>query len=669
MDLQKNPPYSPLSFNNKPNKLLSAKLNKVLNTSVADDTRIKSALSALSDIQHVDQADIRHNLRGTIERKDIEANRLFLDALKRVMEPLERLEIETQAMTHTCKDMQDKLDTTQAKTSMMMEQASLLEEQRSACTTQLLISERFLDVFTPSEEEIRLLTSSSPINNTFFEALNHLEHISSNCQLLLMTQYQKAGQHIMETLGAYQEAAYSKLYRWTQYESRSSFGNDSIDVSSLMVKALGALQHRPVLLQTILDELSAARRDAVSRAFIDALVRGGPHGTPRPIELQAHDSQRYIGDMLAWVHQACASEKEILESLFASSASASASASSLSVLPGSVPPSFLLPSAKDIVADLLDCAMEGTCRPLKSRMEQALVQPSPLMSYRIANLIQFYAITMSKLVRKDAMLAKTLYEITDMAYKSFLNIIRTQEERLAHSTEPPSRDLSVSLLVRDMALQLKEILASYDSSLIVSVSKEETYTTFDFGEILDAIINPLLRMCEQSVTSMNSVDSTIYRVNCMHYLQSMMLPFDFTQAKRDTLHSQINNHLDSLATEQYKELLQQSGLAKIEEALVNKPPEVALSSLPRMDYISLQKTVSQLDSFLMRISTDHSPSLRRLSTAYYTRKVQENAIRLLLETYRRISEAVQDPQNEYSDSHNILPRTVEEMEAIFSFTL
>lgn len=54
-----------------------------------------------------------------------------------------------------------------------------------------------------------------------------------------------------------------------------------------------------------------ARRDAVARAFMAALTRGG-----RPIELQAHDSLRYVGDMLAWVHQACAGEKEMLESLF-----------------------------------------------------------------------------------------------------------------------------------------------------------------------------------------------------------------------------------------------------------------------------------------------------------------------------------------------------------------
>lgn len=41
----------------------------------------------------------------------------------------------------------------------------------------------------------------------------------------------------------------------------------------------------------------------------------GPGGTPRPIELHSHDPLRYVGDMLAWLHQATASEKEHLQSL------------------------------------------------------------------------------------------------------------------------------------------------------------------------------------------------------------------------------------------------------------------------------------------------------------------------------------------------------------------
>lgn len=36
---------------------------------------------------------------------------------------------------------------------------------------------------------------------------------------------------------------------------------------------------------------------------------------PKPIELLSHDPLRYVGDMLAWVHQSICNEKEILQTL------------------------------------------------------------------------------------------------------------------------------------------------------------------------------------------------------------------------------------------------------------------------------------------------------------------------------------------------------------------
>jgi hypothetical protein len=36
---------------------------------------------------------------------------------------------------------------------------------------------------------------------------------------------------------------------------------------------------------------------------------------PRPIEVHAPDPQRYVGDMLGWLHQAMAGEKELVGAL------------------------------------------------------------------------------------------------------------------------------------------------------------------------------------------------------------------------------------------------------------------------------------------------------------------------------------------------------------------
>jgi hypothetical protein len=70
------------------------------------------------------------------------------------------------------------------------------------------------------------------------------------------------------------------------------------------------------MIRMALSTLAETRQAALLQMFLTALTRGGPDGLPRPIELHAHDSVRYVGDMLAWIHQAVAWEHEFLESLF-----------------------------------------------------------------------------------------------------------------------------------------------------------------------------------------------------------------------------------------------------------------------------------------------------------------------------------------------------------------
>jgi hypothetical protein len=56
------------------------------------------------------------------------------------------------------------------------------------------VVDRFLAKFTLTEQEIKILSATSePVNIEFFDALNHLQQIYSDCQLLLTTKNQTAG--------------------------------------------------------------------------------------------------------------------------------------------------------------------------------------------------------------------------------------------------------------------------------------------------------------------------------------------------------------------------------------------------------------------------------------------------------------------------------------------
>jgi hypothetical protein len=115
-------------------------------------------------------------------------------------------------------------------------------------------------------------------------------------------------------MASHQEAAFEKLNRWLQSESRT-LKKENPEVNDSLKRAVRALKQRPILLQSCLEELTSVRQQYIANFFISALTKGGPNGTPKPIELSAHDPIRYISDMLAWVHQTCAYEKELLEQL------------------------------------------------------------------------------------------------------------------------------------------------------------------------------------------------------------------------------------------------------------------------------------------------------------------------------------------------------------------
>lgn len=84
----------------------------------------------------------------------------------------------------------------------------------------------------------------------------------------------------------------------------------SITVSIVIMCEWRALMVR----REALDVLASVRQATLLNAFLAALTRGGPSGLPRPIELHAHDPTRYVGDMLAWVHQVCSGNQMLMAS-------------------------------------------------------------------------------------------------------------------------------------------------------------------------------------------------------------------------------------------------------------------------------------------------------------------------------------------------------------------
>ncbi|KAJ3086103.1 Golgi transport complex subunit 6, partial [Quaeritorhiza haematococci] len=592
---------------------LARKLQKVLNTSL-EDPQTQDALEALAEFYTANSLTARRNLRGDVEKRVMAVNGKFKDAFGLVNEQLEAIEREVEQMNKSCVEMEEKLDTAKSQTTQLIRRTEELKMKK----------------FTLSDQEILALVSpNAEVGPTFFQALRHLHQINEDCRALLVTEHQRAGLEIMENMAQYQETAYEKLFRWTQAECRT-LNRESPEVTHLLKEGMKALKQRPVLFQTCVDEISNIRRNAIVRSFLDALTRGGPGGTPRPIEMHAHDPLRYIGDMLAWVHQAVAGEREILEGLLdvrISAALLSASVHSptshsgtgsarASVFKDSPSPSLVpstTPGGADgegpiletddvIVLRILDRNMEGVCRPLKVRVEQVLAsQPGAITCYRVSNLIQFYATTIVKAMGARAHLSAVLQDISEMSVKLFFDTLNAQASRLLRFVQTPGPDLRPPPAVKETVTQLKEILSSYDSSLLNPEDRDREVTN-----IVSAVVDPLLQMCVLGSAKLGSSENAVYMVNCLHSIASALAAYPFAGAQVQVFESQIDAQVEVLTVEQYQILLKQSGLAPIVAAVhsneqKDKKDRTPLSLLPNMDSKSISVAVTKLDTFLFTI--------------------------------------------------------------------
>ena len=89
------------------------------------------------------------------------------------------------------------------------------------------------------------------------------------------------------------------------------------DIDQMMQTAISYLRRLPIYFSQCQDLVVNSRRIQLVQKFVVALTQGGPSGQVfRAMDLHVHDAVRYVGDMLAWMHQAIASEEEFLEAVF-----------------------------------------------------------------------------------------------------------------------------------------------------------------------------------------------------------------------------------------------------------------------------------------------------------------------------------------------------------------
>ncbi|XP_075706158.1 conserved oligomeric Golgi complex subunit 6 isoform X2 [Rhinoderma darwinii] len=411
--------------------------------------------------------------------------------------------------------------------------------------------------------------------------------------------------------------------------------------------------------------------------------------------MHSHDPLRYAGDMLAWLHQATASEKEHLESLL-----------KLVNIQG----------VEDHIREVVGHITEGVCRPLKVRIEQVIIsEPGAVLLYKISNLLKFYHHTISAIIgTSGSALLTTIEEMHFLSKKIFFNSLTLHASKLldkplfynaplcgvygfiavlwtdtsisaadlwssfrvivgvfidslinallVRSVELPPADLGPSNVLNQTLTLLREVLVSHDSSVVPLDARQA-----DFVQVLSCVLDPLLQMCTVSASTLGTADMATYMVNCLYVMKTTLALFEFTDKRLEMLQFQIDAHLDTLINEQASYVLTRAGLSQIYSCLQqHKPEQGPLSNLPSMDALSLKASMAQFDRYLSASDNLQMPQMNFFLSATVKEQIMKQSTELVCRAYRELYDAVMDPANSYKEPASILHRSPQQVQTLLS---
>jgi len=603
----------------KADTVLSRKLKKVLDSRLENDKDTVDALKELSSFFTENNMKTRRNLRGEIERRNLQINQDFLSAFKTVKDGVESLHSNVTAMSDSCKEMQDRLAASKSVTHQLMQETTEVQAAGKRLQLRQEVAEAWRDRLSLKKEEREVLMQrpgqNKPVDEKFFEVLEKVGRIRGDCKVLLAAGHQTAALATMERMGELEEAAVDRLFRWAQSAVR---GNE-VEVTGVS-RALHHLQVREPLLTTVLEEYTSARRAALVRSFTEALTVGGPGGTPRPIELHAHEPARYVGDMLAWLHQSLPGEVETITQLLRQCQTLEVEA-----------------KARNILAAIT----EGVCRPLKTRVEQILVsEPGAVTLYRLTNLIRFYETTIGSLLKSpNCGLSVVLAELQQLSYTQFLAMLSSAvTAHLARAAGPG--DLGAAPATAALLGLLREVLAGHS----VADSSQE-----DLPVILAAVVDPLTAQLGTTAASLPS------------QLRSTLSLYPGTEQRLAELAETLNCKLVDLSKEQAAHLLASLALAPLLHLLENRDG-TPLSTVPGCHPQAVAAVGARMDSLLSAPDILLLPATRLLLSSQHRKQVTQHAFTRLHEVYQQLFNAVQDPSNAYQQG--LLPRSPDQIAAL-----
>lgn len=584
--------------------------------------------------------------------------------------------------------MKTQIGAAHSSTSSALEDASRLMTQRRQIERKQELLSAFNANFVLSEDETAALTvSSEPVDDLFFATLAKAKRISKDCEVLLGFENQTLGLEIMEQVSKNLNLGFQKLYKWVQREFKT-LNLENPQIGSSIRRALRVLAERPSLFQNCLDFFAEARENILSDSFYTALTGSSASGVEdvsvKPIEFVAHDPLRYVGDMLAWAHSAAVGEREALEGLFIGEegeiarglqAGREKEVWRLAAEDGEESGDF---DAVKTLNELVDRDMSGAARILRQRVEQVIqTNEEIILAYKLANLLNFYKSTFSRLLTAGSTLVELLGGLESEALRQFRSLARDHVAALQGDFQHTPADLRPPEFLTDALEQLAAIMKTYETSL-TSASDPEA----EFEPVLVEAFDPFLSGSVNMAKTLRPPSNSIFLINCYVTARNSLLPFNFTRPRAEQLQTRIDEEKARLAESQYQFFRAESGLDALITSLapLGDGNEDDVAKVPSLDAVqppALMQASQMLDHFLPSALMDAVEKLKQLQDSKLAREITEEAAERFFVDFEHVEEmlmkadelAERQLQGESDDIQSLralFPRTSGEIRVLLS---
>lgn len=661
--------------------------------------RNKAAIAGGKELCLVDTARARRDLDRDVRARMLSATDSIIDVLRSVDDGLVRLSDEVAAMHSSCNAVQDKIQCAHDASRHLVEHAEGLERQRAAALVQIDVARLFLDRFTLTPVERAAIDSREVrVSAELFQVMDKLVRIRTECQVLLQGSESipastsassaaaaagggtRAGMDIMSSTAHDLEQAYQKLCKWCSFEFRQPV-KEGLEVSPSLREATRRLREsRQDLLRSALKTLVQTRSSILASAFMGALTVGAgpPTYLPGPIELHAHDPMRYVGDMLAWIHQTVASEREFLTALFDEKEGEGGRriGQRRRGLEGSVDlgaadaESLRLGAGEALVREVLNSNLDGCCGPLKLRIGQTLrSQEGSVTSYRLAHLVQFYRSTMDKTIGSRASLSRTLAELAHLAVAAFADTLTRQSRGIERYDGSIESDLSPPPPLLATLGTLKELMGEFSRSLAeddtavhnptASIAQGDkpraSLGSFEFvlATLVDALVALVVRMAEAHISKRPRSrteaaarwEALVWQCNCLDVLVSTLGVHAFASTKTDELRVGLDAVLAEVAQVHSANVVARAGLAPVLAAM--EGAQAPLSQVAGARQAEVVQALERLEQCLAHDDLLTPREMARMASLASRQQVHHTALKSLTQSYQVLVEALADPNNQY----------------------